>query len=93
MSETNENREALKRQQVEEYGRIFDYGTVSTLSQALREVLDLFIDNRTLERLDDDEMRGRRPAIFKKDYPTVAQVRAWRQVLQTYGVITRKGIK
>jgi hypothetical protein len=57
--------EEIKRRQIEEYGRIFDYGTVSALSQALREVLDLFIDSRTLDRLDDDEGRGRRPATIR----------------------------
>lgn len=82
------NRETYKREQIERYGRIFDYGTISSLSQALKEVLDLFIDARMIDRLDDDEMRGRRPAIFKKDGPTMAQVRAWRQVLKTYGVET-----
>jgi hypothetical protein len=84
------NNEQMKRQQIEEYGRIFDYGTISILSQALGEVLDLFLDARMLDRLDDDEMRGRRPALFKKDGPTAAQVRAWRQVRKTYGVETQK---
>lgn len=83
------NSETIKRQQIEEYGRIFDYGTVSALSQALRELLNLFLDARTLDLLDDDEMRGRRPALKHNVCPTAAQVRAWRQVLKTYGVETQ----
>ena len=65
--------------------RIYDHGTVWALSDVLREVVSRFPSQQLLDRSDDDEMSGTRPAPATR-YATIAEVRRWREVLSTYGV-------
>lgn len=71
--------------QIKEQGRVYDHGTISVLTEALREVVARYPSQHVLDNCDDDELSGRRPAPASR-YTTIAEVRKWREIIDTYGV-------
>lgn len=68
----------------------YDHGTVWALSKALREMVSRYPTQQLLDKCDDDQMSGTRPAPVTRT-ATIGEVRRWRETLDTYGIPKHSG--